>query len=168
MCKGLTQKGLQCRSRAHADYCRSHQDQAPIALYTPPDHWPSSRDVNRRVTKIPPLSADMIVLQFQLFYGELVVRSGSNFNNRELFVSCVELLKRNAAACLADPGVQRLVNTVAVRLEIIPELAAYVEDFKRRCLASHRAAARKRVVSFYLKRCEDLCDDVIEKVLSFV
>ena len=37
----------------------------------------------------------------------------------------------------------------------------------RRC-ATCRTTARKRVVSFYFSRCEDLCDDVIEKVLSFV
>ena len=37
----------------------------------------------------------------------------------------------------------------------------------RRC-ATCRAAARKRVVSFYFSRCEDLCDDVLEKVLGYV
>ena len=31
-----------------------------------------------------------------------------------------------------------------------------------------RAAARKRLVSFYFSRCEDLCDDVLEKVLGMV
>jgi len=37
----------------------------------------------------------------------------------------------------------------------------------RRC-ATCRAAARKRLISFYFTRCEDLCDDVIERVLGLV
>jgi hypothetical protein len=52
------------------------------------------------------------------------------------------------------------------RLDEVPKLAAYAEDFRRKCLASHRVAARKRFVSFYFTRCQDLCDDVIEKVLE--
>ena len=37
----------------------------------------------------------------------------------------------------------------------------------RRC-ATCRAAARKRVVSFYFVRCEDLCDDVLEKIIGYM
>jgi hypothetical protein len=61
-----------------------------------------------------------------------------------------------------------VVNSIATRLDEVPELASYTEDFKRRCLKSHRDAARKRFVRFYFSRCEDLCDDVIEKVLSSI
>jgi hypothetical protein len=70
--------------------------------------------------------------------------------------------------CLTESYLQSLVVSLSERFEVIPELAEYLEDFKRRCLESHRAAARKRVLSFYFKRCEDLCDDVIEKVLEYV
>jgi len=88
--------------------------------------------------------------------------------NRLFVIACVELLKRNAEVCLTDLELQRFVSEGVTKLEEVPELARYTEDFKRRCLASHRAAARKRVFSFYFTRCEDLCDDVIERVLSYV
>jgi hypothetical protein len=83
-------------------------------------------------------------------------------------ITVVELLKRNSEVCLSDLELQRFVSVAVSKLEEVPELAAYLEDFKRKCLESHRAAARKRLVSFYFKRCEDLCDDVIEKVLECV
>jgi hypothetical protein len=94
--------------------------------------------------------------------------SNNVWSNRLLGITCIEILKNKADMCLAESDLQSLVVALYERFEVIPELAAYLEDFKRKCLESHRAAARKRVLSFYFKRCEDLCDDVIEKVLKHV
>jgi len=95
--------------------------------------------------------------------------AGNNTSSHRLFgITCIEILKNKAEMCLADSYLQSLVVSLSERFKVIPELAAYLEDFKRKCLESHRAAARKRVLSFYFKRCEDLCDDVIEKVLECV
>jgi hypothetical protein len=166
MCKGLTLKGLSCRSRGHADYCRLHLDQTPIALYTPPDHWPSSYDVKRSVSNVPMLhTPDMLSDHFLVMFRA----AGNNASSHRLFgITCIEILKNKAEMCLADSYLQSLVVAISERFKVIPELAAYLEDFKRKCLESHRAAARKRLVSFYFTRCEDLCDDVIEKVLESV
>jgi len=166
MCKGLTHQGLPCKRRRHSEYCRLHLDQTPIALYTPPDGWPSSQAVNVKVSKIPTLlTVGMITAHIRML--SLLVGNNVMFN-RLFVITVVELLKRNAEVCLSDPDLQRFVSVAVSKLEEVPELAEYTEDFKRRCMASHRAAARKRLLSFYFKRCEDLCDDVIEKVLSFV
>ena len=186
MCKGLTRKGLPCKSRARAEYCSLHLDQTPIALYTPPslslhvdqtpnalhtlsvNVWPTSQEINTEVSKIPVL---LTVNELVDHLRSLVklAGTGTTFKMNRLFViTAIELLKRNAGVCLPDPGLQRFVNIVVSKMKDISELAAYLEDFKRRCMESHRAAARKRVLSFYFKRCEDLCDDVIEKVLESV
>jgi hypothetical protein len=167
MCKGLTHKGLQCRSREHADYCRLHLDQTPIALYTPPDEWPSSYDINHKVSNVPTLlTPGMLREHFLVMFRANAYNHVSS--NRLLGITCIEILKNKAEMCLADSELQLLVVALYERFKVIPELAAYLEDFKRKCLESHRAAARKRVLSFYFKRCEDLCDDVIEKVLECV
>jgi hypothetical protein len=166
MCKGLTHKGLPCRNRQYAEYCGLHMDQTPIALYTPPARWPSSQAVKCRLARIP------MLLTVGMLKGHLnklfLLVGNSEMFNRLFVITCVELLKRNAEVCLTDLELQRFVSEGVTKLEEVPELARYTEDFKRRCLASHRAAARKRVVSFYFTRCEDLCDDVIERVMTFV
>jgi hypothetical protein len=153
-------------NRQYAEYCGLHMDQTPIALYTPPARWPSSQAVNCRLARIPMLLT-VGMLKGHIHKLFLVVGNDVMFN-RFYVITYVELLKRNAEVCLTDPELQRFISAGATKLEEVPELAAYLEDFKRKCLASHRAAARKRVISFYFTRCEDLCDDVIERVLSYV
>ena len=166
MCKGLTHKGLQCRSREHAVYCRLHLDQTPIALYTPPADWPSSYDIKRNLSNVPTLlTPDMLSDHFVVMFRA----AGNSTNLHRLFgITCIEILKNKAEMCLTDSYLQSLVVAISERFKVIPELAEYLEDFRRKCLEIHRAAARKRVFSFYFKRCEDLCDDVIEKVLESV
>ena len=116
-----------------------------------------------------PFTAEVLVDQIKLLSYSLELSYTVNPEyNHEQFISCVELIKRNAAVTLTDPSAQSVVNSIATRLDEVPELVSYTEDFKRRCLKSHRDAARKRFVSFYFSRCEDLCDDVIEKVLSSI
>jgi hypothetical protein len=135
-------------------------------MYTPPVGWPVLAELD---VPVAPLGAEEILERVELFsVMALVVNGNDVVYNRRLFVFCAELLKRNEEVSLDDAGVQGVARFVAAKLDAVPELARYSEDFKRRCLASHRAAARKRLLGFYFARCEDLCDDVIEKVLTFV
>jgi hypothetical protein len=116
-----------------------------------------------------PFSADVLVNQIELSSDstDLSYLGNPEYNHYQ-FISCVELLKRNAVVCYTDDRIQNILPIITTKLDQVPELAEYTEDFRRKCLESHRAAARKRVVSFYFTRCEDLCDDVIEKVLDAV
>jgi hypothetical protein len=135
-------------------------------MYTPPVGWPTLAELD---VPVHPLGADQILERVELFsVMALVVNGNDPVYNRRFFVFCAELLKLNADVSLDDAGVQGVASVVSARLDSVPELALYTEDFKRRCLASHRAAARKRLLGFYFARCEDLCDDVIERVLEFV
>ena len=135
-------------------------------MYTPPVGWPTLAELD---VPVAPLGADAILDRVELFSMMAHVVNGNDpVYNRRFFVFCAELLKLNAEVSLVDAGVQGVARVVSARLDAVPELARYTEDFRRRCLASHRAAARKRILSFYFTRCEDLCDDVIEKVLSYV
>ena len=98
-----------------------------------------------------------------------IVNGGTGqYNIRLSFIGTAELLKFNSNMCTEDDSLQGLVDTVASKLDAVPELTAYTEDFRRKCSRSHRSEARKRVNAFYFKRCEDLCDDVIEKILESV
>jgi hypothetical protein len=97
-----------------------------------------------------------------------VLRDVIKRDHRAYLMMCTELLKRNAVVCYNDDRIQGLVWGMSVKLDEVPELAAYTEDFRRKCMRSHRAAARKRLISFYFNRVEDLCDDVIERVLEHV
>jgi hypothetical protein len=134
-----------------------------------PGPWLSSLDIDYEVGNVP-FSADALVNQIELlsYSMELVYLVNPEYNHYQ-FISCVELLKSNALVCRSDSRLQTIVNTLADMMVEVPELSAYADDFKRRCLdESHREAARKRLVSFYFSRCEDLCDDVIEKVLGMM
>lgn len=134
-----------------------------------PGPWLSSLDTDYGMGNVP-FSADALVNQIELssYSMELAYLDNPEYNHYQ-FISCVELLKCNAVVCRSDSRLQTIVNTLADMMVEVPELAEYADDFKRRCLdESHHATARKRLVSFYFSRCEDLCDDVLEKILSFV
>ena len=133
-----------------------------------PGPWLSSLDTDYGMGNVP-FSADALVNQIELlsYSMELVYLVNPEYNHYQ-FISCVELLKSNAVVCRSDSRLQTIVNTLADMMVEVPELAEYAEDFRRKCLRSHREAARKRLVSFYFSRCEDLCDDVIEKVLGMM
>jgi len=180
MCKGLTLRGRPCKSRAHAEYCRSHIDQTPVPLYTPPVGWPSSTLFIGKVLMLPyhNLSADIVILQLARLQEGLwikppkyLVKYLSDVIKRDrctYLMMCTELIKLNASVCYNDDRVQNLVWGMSSSLDEVPELAEYAEDFRRKCMRSHRVTARKRLISFYFTRCEDLCDDVIERVLGLV
>jgi hypothetical protein len=124
------------------------------------------------------LSAEVVILQLSMLRENLWIEPPAYLmkylsdvvkrDHRSYLMMCTELIKLNASVCYTDDRLQVLVQGMSKRLDEVPKLAAYAEDFRRKCLASHRDAARKRLVSFYFKRCEGLCDDVIEKVLEHV
>ena len=179
MCRGVTHRGRPCKSRAFAEYCRPHINQTPIPLYTPPAGWPASDTFIDKVLMLPyrNLSADMVIFQLSLLRENLwlippdpssLFRDIIKRDHRTYLMLCTELIKLNAVVCYNDDRVQDLATGMSIMLDQVPELAEYAEDFRRKCLRSHREAARKRMVSFYFTRCEDLCDDVIEKVLGMM
>jgi hypothetical protein len=177
MCKGLTHRGLPCKSKVFAEYCRVHLDQTPIPLYNRPFGWPNDATIMGVVMRLPRASADGVIEQLVQFRSNwrisphisFEVREDTiRFANREYLIRCVETIKNNRIVCYTDDRLQTMVMFLSTKLDEIPELGEYIEDFRRRCLVSHRDAARKRVYAFYFKRCEDLCDDVIEKVLGFL
>ena len=61
-----------------------------------------------------------------------------------------------------------LVDKVMARMSDVPHLAEYREYLGRELSHSYREAARKRLLAFYFRRVDGLCDDVIEKVLESV
>jgi len=179
MCKGLTLRGHPCKSKGHSEYCHLHVNQTPVPLYTPPAGWPSSNTFIAKVLMLPyrNLDRDVVMFQLSLLRENLwliphdhmsVLRDVIKRDHRAYLMMCVELIKLNASVCYNDDRVQDLVRGMSNKLDEVPELAEYTEDFRRKCMKSHREVARKRLISFYFKRCEDLCDDVIEKVLGYV
>jgi len=123
------------------------------------------------------LSAEVVILQLSMLRENLWIEPPAYLNisrdiirrdQRTYLMMCTELIKLNVAVCYTDDTLQHLVGILNKGLNESTELANYAEDFRRTCMKSHRDAARKRLVSFYFKRCEGLCDDVIEKVLEHV
>jgi hypothetical protein len=181
MCQGLTTRGKPCKNKGDAEYCSYHCRQRPIPFYSDcvPLSWPPAREIHSRVSDYSRLNVAFVILTLEDFqrhmrimttplldFGETRIK----YYQRLTFICSTELIKLNKEVCYVDTCVQRLIEVLAVKLDSLedPCFASYTEDFKRKCLASHRDAARKRVYSFYFKRCEDLCDDVIEKVLEYV
>lgn len=176
MCHALTNRGTRCRTKADC-FCAAHHAQCAIPLYPVIEYWPTTCVVHRNVEKYDNLDD----LRKQVNRMKRFVVRGVEYNNfppdtrtpremyyaRMAFITVSELLKLNSDLC-DNRFAQELVDVVASKLDTVPELAAYTEDFRRKCSKSHREAARKRVHAFYFTRCEDLCDDVIEKVLEYV
>jgi hypothetical protein len=90
------------------------------------------------------------------------------FEQRKCVIRSVELCKMNATLMYNIPELENLASIMASKLDTVPELKDYTEDFRRKCVKSHREEAKKRLMSFYFKRCEDLCDDMIWEILQRV
>ncbi len=151
-CRGVTQTGSACRLRAIGSdcYCSRHvlstAPTVPAAV-----GWPSSKML---VRWLPTRPAEWIGT-----HGVVEALRTDQF----LMLTLVLLQYRN----LADES-QVLIDRCLERMSGVPHLAAYREYFGRELSHSYRDAARKRLVSFYFKRCEDLCDDVVGKILESV
>lgn len=166
MCQGVTKRGVPCRNRVSC-FCSVHHSQCAIPLYHMTVDWPTSCQIRTYAFKVD--TYDDLISRVNRIKRLVRVQhgGGSSYSVRMAFISLAELFKLNMKFC-TDDSFQKCIDTVATKLDAIPELVGYTEDFRRKCSKRHREEARKRVVSFYFKRCEDLCDDVIEKVLECV
>jgi hypothetical protein len=159
---------------ANGCYCHLHRSQALIALY--PEmmpEWPSSRSISDEVKRFDTVNKLVhcieslyLRLQFNMrLFPEGVPRL---IAQRRFVMTVLELLKVNAEVMYNVGAVEKLASVTVSKLDEFPSMAAYVEDFRRKCVKSHRDAAQKRLMSFYFKRCEDLCDDMIWEILQRV
>ena len=174
ICKGTTKSGHPCRCKvSRGEYCVFHFEQKPIEFYPSLENWPPhtiiNRSVGNRVGFIPlvllhlgNLKMEILLQPSPMFYPESEIK----YSHRECLIKSIELIKKNADVCYGDKSISRLVIAYCNKLSDFPEFKDYVEDFKRRCLKSHRDEARKKVYSFYLNG--SLCQDVIEKITSYL
>ena len=161
-CQAITHRGNRCKNQSQCGYCHCHHSMCIIPLYTEVEGWPSSCVIRKRAVRC--YTSNQLVIQLNLLTGN--VRPGAYYA-RLTFMSIVELIKLNKDIC-EEPHIQAIVETGVGKLGAVPSLADYVEDFKRKCSQRYKDAARKRVYTFYFGRCEDLCYDVIEKILTYV
>ena len=174
-CQGVTSIGSRCKRVTHtADgLCCQHKTQVPITLYPVMDNWPVTGAIKPYVLTFHSVGQLTRTLQTHHRLREMTVAISQTdaakfYEARKCVVICVELLKANVGLVYDRPGIQRLVAELANKLDQFPELSAYAEDFRRKCLKSHREAARKRMIAFYFNRCEDLCDDMIWEIMNRV
>jgi len=154
-CRGITQSGSVCRLSAVGSdcYCARHsltkEPTAPTAV-----GWPSTKGLVRWVSARP---SDWI--QTNVPTGDVASLRADQF----LMLTLLLLRKRHLAS-----EMQPLVDACLAHMAQFTHLAHYREYFGRELSVQYREAARRRLVSFYFTRCQDLCDDVIEKVLESV
>jgi len=173
-CHGVTLSNLQCTKRvANGCYCHLHRSQALIALYPEMPEWPSTRSISDEVKRFDTVNKlvqciESLHLRVQFDMWLFPAGVPRLLAQRRFVMIVLELLKANAEVMYNVGAVENLASVTVSKLDEIPAMAAYAEDFRRKCVKSHREAARKRVVSFYFKRCEDLCDDMIWEILQRV
>ncbi len=174
-CQGVTSIGPRCKKMTHSadGFCCQHKTQVPIPLYPVTDNWPAARTIRPYVrTGIGlPLLAETIYANNRLLVMKLAnveTDREKTYEKRKYIIICAELIKANSSMVYDNPAVQPFVATFANTLDSFPDLVEYVEDFRRKCIKSHRDAARKRMIAFYFNRCEDLCDDMIWEIMNRV
>jgi hypothetical protein len=167
--------GPRCKRWANgADgLCCQHKTQVPIPLYPVMDNWPVSGTIKPYVLTFRAGHRLIDVLKTHHRLLEMTVaisltEAEKNYERRKCVIICIELIKANTNLVYDKPGMQRLTEALASKLDQFPEFAEYAEDFRRKCLKSHREAARKRLIAFYFNRCEDLCDDMIWEIMNRV
>ena len=174
-CQGITSIGPQCKRVTHSadGLCCQHKKQVPIPLYPVMDNWPVSGIIKPYVLIFHSVHRLVDVIRTHHRLLEMIVaisqtESEKNYERRKCVIVCIELFKANTNLMYDKPGMQKLVAALASKLDQFPEFAEYAEDFRRKCLKSHREAAKKRLIAFYFNRCEDLCDDVIREIMNRV
>jgi hypothetical protein len=174
-CQGVTSIGPRCKRVTHSvdGFCCQHKTQTPIPLYPVMDNWPVSGTIKPYVLIFHSVHRLVDVIKTHHRLLEMVVvmsqtETGKNYEKRKCVIISIELIKANINLVYDNPGMQKLVAALASKLDQFPEFAEYAEDFRRKCLKSHREAARKRLIAFYFNRCEDLCDDMIWEIMNRV
>jgi hypothetical protein len=135
--------------------------------------WPQSACILRNVRKFDDVHE---LIQFMLSLNremqgamrEYMTSPEQVAIHRKFAMTILELFKVNAKLVYDFDAAQTLASVAVSKLDEFPELAEYAEDFRRKCVKSHREAAQKRLISFYFNRCEDLCDDMIWEILQRV
>jgi hypothetical protein len=112
-------------------------------------------------------------VDFIFKYHSLPLNELSQFNTRLVLFRTSELFKTNKVIVRENPTVYKFIDVLLDKLTLEIEvnnlpIQEYVEDFRRKCDDRYRAKARKKVYSFYIVHIEELCFDVIEKILSFI
>ena len=172
ICNGTTAFGWACRNKVkNGTYCHCHKNQQPVVDVTMEFYpyllggdWPSLEQISKKV---------------RVFYCEKKLRNyitslmpttlfQAKMEFGTIIFSSIEILKANIGLLNDYAHYDRFVITLISKLDNFPEFAEYLEDFKRKCHKKYREQARNRVNCFYFKHLDDLCPDVIEKIISLV
>ena len=150
-CRGVTTKRVRCRLNAVGTdcYCKLHTfDGIPMTQNA--SGFPPSRCIVNWVSLDPERDVRTAVVSKlrPVCFLRLTV---TLLNHREL-------AEQNPV----------LVDQCLEHMSKYPHLVQYREYFARKLLKSYKEEARKKLISFYFKRCEDLCDDMIWEVLQRV
>ena len=171
-CQGVTSFGLRCKRVTHSanGLCCQHTTQISIPLYPVMDNWPISNAIKPYILSFTTVRRliDTITTHHKLMKLATTLAQTDEektYEERKCVIISVEVMKANVILLYDKPMLQRFVAEMAVKLDQFPEMAEYTEDFRRKCLKSHREAARKRMIAFYFNRCEDLCDDMIWEIM---
>ena len=152
-CRGVTQTGSACRMSAIGSdcYCSRHvlskEPTAPTAV-----GWPSSKGLVRWVSARP-----SNWIQTNVPTGDVASLRTDQF----LMLTLVLLRNRH----LADES-QGLIDACVDHMSQFPHLSQYREYFARELSRRHREAARARLVAFYFRRVDGLCNDVVDTILA--
>jgi hypothetical protein len=159
-CRGITQSGSVCRLSAVGSDCYCSRHSLSKAPMTPTAvGWPSTKGISRWA----------VFRQHNFRYRAWLQTNvpgldfGALRTDQFLLATLILLHDRQLAS-----EMQPLVDACLAHMAQFPHLAHYREYFGRELSVQYREAARRRLVSFYFTRCQDLCDDVIEKVLESV
>jgi len=176
ICKGTTGFGWACRNKVkNGTYCHCHKNQQPVVVladvtmefypYLLGGEWPSLEQISKKVrvfscekklrNYIASLMPSTTLYQAKMEFGTLMFSS-------------IEIIKANIGLLNHYADYDRFVITLISKLDKFPEFAEYLEDFKRKCHMKYREQVRNRVNCWYFKYLDDLCPDVIEKIISLV
>ena len=130
------------------------------------NNWPSLDILkkNRKIYKNVKV-IDMILR----IYIQRVQATGLNLYKQRICILCsAELIKANRDICYGT-HLDSVVKVISEKLEVIPELSLYNEEFKKSCLKGYleKHLAKKKLIMFYMIHTEGLCYDVVEYIMSF-
>jgi len=175
ICKGTTAFGWACRNKVkNGTYCHCHKNQQPVVVladvtmefypYLLGGEWPSLEQISKKVVVLP---SEMKVRNYiTSLMPTTLFQAKMEFGT--IIFSSIEIIKANISV-LNDPiHYDRFVMALINKLDNFPEFAEYLEEFKRKCHMKYREEARNRVNCWYFKHLDDLCPDVIEKIISLV
>jgi hypothetical protein len=132
------------------------------------ENWPTLDIIKKN--RIP-LKNINIVSNLLRRYVQIAHISAFTLYHQRLCVLCsAELIKTNVGICYGT-HLDSVVEVISKKLETIPELTRYNEDFKKKCLMGYldnlKHQARKKLIMFYMIHCEGLCYDVVEHLMTF-